>query len=113
MNDQHEMRDVDNQGRDVGRKFQDAETQRYEAEFDPTDAEAIGAFQEDALSEEDAVASADDLLVDGEMPVFLDESYVADDLPTHVTLPAPRKALDHREGETLAETLARMRGTST
>jgi hypothetical protein len=41
-------------------KLQDALTPGYQAEFDPAEAEAAGAFQEDALSEADALASTHD-----------------------------------------------------
>ncbi|WP_229458105.1 toprim domain-containing protein [Massilia glaciei] len=43
-------------------KLQDALTPGYQAEFDPPEAEAAGAFQEDALSEADALASTHDTL---------------------------------------------------
>ena len=43
-------------------KLQDALTPGYQAEFDPAEAEAAGAFQEDALSEADAFASSHDTL---------------------------------------------------
>lgn len=43
-------------------KLQDALTPGYQAEFDPAEAEAAGAFQEDALSEADALASSHDTL---------------------------------------------------
>ncbi len=43
-------------------KLQDSQTPGYQAEFDPGEAEVAGAFQEDALSENDALASAHDIL---------------------------------------------------
>lgn len=43
-------------------KLLDAMTPGYQAEFDPDEAEQAGAFIEDALSEEDALASDVDLL---------------------------------------------------
>ncbi|WP_426107443.1 hypothetical protein [Massilia sp. TSP1-1-2] len=43
-------------------KLRDALTPGYQAEFDPAEAEAAGAFQEDALSEGDALASSHDTL---------------------------------------------------
>jgi hypothetical protein len=44
----------------IDRKLRDAETQGYEVAFDPGEAEKI-AFHEDALSDEDARASVEDL----------------------------------------------------
>lgn len=41
-------------------KLADARTPGYQAEFDPAEAEAAGAFAEDALSETDALASVHD-----------------------------------------------------
>ena len=41
-------------------KFKDAMTPGYQAEFTPAEADAAGAFQEDALSEADAAASTHD-----------------------------------------------------
>ena len=46
----------------VVEKLQDALTPGYQAEFDPAEAEAAGAFQEDALSEADALDSSHDTL---------------------------------------------------
>lgn len=43
-------------------KLADANTPGYQVEFDPEEAERAGAFVEDALSEEDAMESSDDLL---------------------------------------------------
>lgn len=44
----------------VSGKLDDALTPTYQAEFAPDEAEAAGAFLEDALSEDDAAASAHD-----------------------------------------------------
>jgi hypothetical protein len=41
-------------------KLADAMTPGFQAEFDPAEAEAAGAYQEDALSEADALASTHD-----------------------------------------------------
>lgn len=41
-------------------KLADADTPGYQAEFDPAEAEAAGAFREDALSEADALDSTHD-----------------------------------------------------
>lgn len=46
----------------VAEKLQDSLTPGYQAEFDPAEAETAGAFQEDALSEADALASSHDTL---------------------------------------------------
>jgi hypothetical protein len=48
-------------------KLADALIPGFQAEFDPDEAERVGAFQEDALSEQDALDSAvDSLIVDHE-----------------------------------------------
>ena len=41
-------------------KLLDAQTPGFEVEFDPAEAEQAGAFQEDALSESDALDSTID-----------------------------------------------------
>ena len=46
-------------------KLADAETPGFLAEFDPEEAELAGAFQEDALTEEDAIESAVDWTDEG------------------------------------------------
>lgn len=46
----------------VREKLMDAETPGFWAEFSPEEAELVGAFEETALSEADAVASGIDLL---------------------------------------------------
>ncbi|EEP5037178.1 conjugal transfer protein TraD [Salmonella enterica] len=43
-------------------KLDDAMTPGYQTEFDPDEAEIVGAFVEDALSEEDAAESDADLI---------------------------------------------------
>ena len=43
-------------------KLDDAMTPGYQTEFDPAEAEAVGAFVEDALSESDAVESSADII---------------------------------------------------
>ena len=59
--------DDDAAGREAVReKMADALTPGFQVEFDPDEAERVGAFVEDALSEQDAAASGDDLVeVDG------------------------------------------------
>lgn len=42
-------------------KLTDAMTPGFQAEFDPEEAEQVGAFTEDALSEQDALESSEDL----------------------------------------------------
>ena len=44
----------------IQEKLLDAEIPGFQAEFDPLEAERLGAFKEDALSEEDALDSAID-----------------------------------------------------
>lgn len=46
-------------------KLLDAQTPGFQAEFDPDEAEKLGAFFEDALSETDAMDSSIDLSQDG------------------------------------------------
>ena len=43
-------------------KMTDILTPGYQAEFDPLEADNVGAFVEDAMSEQDALESTDDLL---------------------------------------------------
>jgi hypothetical protein len=43
-------------------KLSDALVPGFQAEFDPDEADRVGAFQEDALSEQDALESDVDLL---------------------------------------------------
>lgn len=45
----------------VHEKLLDALTPGFQAEFDPEEADRVGAFSEDALAEQDALASSDDL----------------------------------------------------
>ena len=49
----------------IDEKMQDAWTPGVEVEFDPDQADDCGAFQEDALSEEDAKESSIDVLQEG------------------------------------------------
>lgn len=51
----------------IREKLTDALTPGYQAEFDPDEAERVGAFAEDALSEQDALDSDVDL-VDATVP---------------------------------------------
>lgn len=43
-------------------KMTDILTPGYQAEFDPLEADSVGAFVEDAMSEGDALESTDDLI---------------------------------------------------
>lgn len=45
----------------VHEQLLDAFTPGFQAEFDPEEADRVGAFTEDALDEKDALASSDDL----------------------------------------------------
>lgn len=69
-------------------KLNDAETPGYQAEFDPDEAEEVGAFLEDALSEDDAVDSVQDW--DDEEPGFLEDDGTFLEPPTFITR-APRE----------------------
>ena len=44
----------------IQEKLLDAEIPGFQAEFDPLEAERLGAFKEDALSEQDALDSTND-----------------------------------------------------
>ncbi|MCP5276649.1 MAG: conjugal transfer protein TraD [Burkholderiales bacterium] len=44
----------------MAQKLVDAQTPGFQAEFDPDEAELLGAFKEDALSETDALDSSID-----------------------------------------------------
>ena len=48
----------------IQEKLLDAEIPGFQAEFDPLEAERLGAFKEDALSEEDALDSAIDQIAE-------------------------------------------------
>ena len=47
-------------------KLADMETPGFEVEFDPEEAELVGAIKDDALSEQDALESTSDSLRDHE-----------------------------------------------
>jgi hypothetical protein len=46
----------------LSEKLADAQTPGFQAEFDPEEAEQLGAFKEDALTEQDALDSDMDLV---------------------------------------------------
>lgn len=101
--------DDDAAGREAVReKMADALTPGFQVEFDPDEAERVGAFVEDALSEQDAAASGDDLVeVDGALePAFLDDEGPSADIPPFTTTNA-RELYDLRPGETVAQAAAR------
>ncbi len=52
--------DGDSQNQVLEEKLFDAEIPGFQAEFDPDEAEHLGAFIEDALSEQDALDSSTD-----------------------------------------------------
>ena len=93
----------------VREKMADALTPGFQVEFDPDEAERVGAFVEDALSEQDAAASGDDLVeVDGALePAFLDDEGSSVDIPSFITTTNARELYDLRPGETVAQAAAR------
>ena len=102
--------DDDAAGREAVReKMADALTPGFQVEFDPDEAERVGAFVEDALSEQDAAASGDDLVeVDGALePAFLDDEGPSADSPPFITTTNARELYDLRPGETVAQAAAR------
>jgi len=102
--------DDDAAGREAVReKMVDALTPGFQVEFDPDEAERAGAFVEDALSEQDAAESCDDLVeVDGALePAFLDDEGPSADIPPFITTTNARELYDLRPGETVAQAAAR------
>ena len=102
--------DDDAAGREAVReKMADALTPGFQVEFDPDEAERVGAFVEDALSEQDAAESGDDLVeVDGALePAFLDDEGPSADIPPFITTTNARELYDLRPGETVAQAAAR------
>ena len=90
-------------------KLTDAQTPGFQVELDPDEAERVGAFVEDALSEQDAAASGDDLMeVDGALePAFLDDEGPSADIPPFITTTNARELYDLQPGETVAQAAAR------
>ena len=84
-------------------KLADAATPGYQAEFDPEEAERAGAFVEDALSEQDALASQDDDLA----PAFITEGGPLADIPPFFNTTNIRELYDWKPGESLDEAIAR------
>lgn len=93
----------------ISDKLTDALTPGYQAEFDPEEAERAGAFIEDALTEQDAAESGDDLadLEAAFEPAFLDDDGPSDDLPPVPTTTNARELYGLRDGETVADAIAR------
>ena len=100
--------DDDAAGREAVReKMADALTPGFQVEFDPDEAERVGAFVEDALSEQDAAASGL-VEVDGALePAFLDDEGPSADIPPFITTTNARELYDLRPGETVAQAAAR------
>ena len=93
-------------------KLADAMTPGFQVEFDPEEAEKAGAFPEDALSEQDAAESGDDLAAlasqgDDQAPAFITEGEPAADLPAFVDTANVRSLYDWKPGESLDEAIAR------
>ncbi|MGP4058935.1 hypothetical protein ACTWP6_29680 [Mycobacterium sp. 4D054] len=103
------MADLVPAGDAISDKLADALTPGYQAEFDPDEAERAGAFIEDALTEQDAAESGDDLAdLDAALePAFLDDDGPSGDLPPMPTLTNTRELFGLREGETVADAIAR------
>ena len=114
INDEVSFDDEANAAAALREKLTDAFTPGFQAEFDPEEAARAGAFVEDALSEQDAVASGDDLADladlagDGSLePAFLDDDGPSADIPPFITTTNARELYDLRPGETVAEAAAR------
>jgi hypothetical protein len=92
-------------------KLADVGTPGFQAEFDPEEAARAGAFIENALSEQDAAESGDDLADltgDGSLePAFLDDDGPSTDIPPFITTTNARDLYDLRPGETVAQAAAR------
>lgn len=103
------MADLVPDGDAISDKLADALTPGYQAEFDPDEAERAGAFIEDALTEQDAAESGDDLAdLDAALePAFLDDDGPSNDLPPVPTTTNARELYGLRDGETVADAIAR------
>lgn len=103
------MADLVPAGDAISDKLADALTPGYQAEFDPEEAERAGAFIEDALTEQDAAESGDDLAdLDAALePAFMDDDGPSGDLPPVPTLTNARELFGLREGETVADAIVR------
>ncbi len=103
------MADLVPAGDAISDKLADALTPGYQAEFDPDEAERAGAFIEDALTEQDAAESGDDLAdLDAALePAFMDDDGPSGDLPPMPTLTNARELFGLREGETVTDAIVR------
>lgn len=103
------MADLVPAGDAISDKLADALTPGYQAEFDPEEAERAGAFIEDALTEQDAAESGDDLAdLDAALePAFMDDDGPSNDLPPVPTTTNARELYGLRDGETVADAIAR------
>ena len=91
-------------------KMIDALTPGFQVELDPDEAARMGAFQEDALSDQDAEESTEDLAEldeQEEKPAFLDDQGPLADIPPFITTGNIREMYGWRPGETLQEAIAR------
>lgn len=91
-------------------KMVDALTPGFQVELDPDEAERVGAFAEDALSDQDAQESIEDLAEPDEQeeePAFLDDEGPLADIPPFITTSNIREMYGWRPGETLQEAIAR------
>lgn len=88
-------------------KLADALTPGYQAEFDPDEAERAGAFEEDALSEADAMDSTDDLAESGTVPVFIEDGEGLE-IPANVTTANARTLFGQKPGESVKAAVARL-----
>ena len=91
-------------------KMVDALTPGFQVELDPDEAERVGAFAEDALSDQDAQESIEDLAEPDEQeeePAFLDDEGPLADIPPFITTSNIREMYGWRPGETLQEAITR------
>lgn len=91
-------------------KMVDALTPGFQVELDPAEAARMGAFAEDALSDQDAQESTEDLAEldeQEEKPAFLDDEGPLADIPPFITTSNIREMYGWRPGETLQEAIAR------
>jgi hypothetical protein len=87
-------------------KLADATTPGFQVEFDPDEADRAGAFVEDALSEQDAIASSDDM-TDAFKPAFMDSDEPNEPSFSHFRTLSAAKLYDIRLGETVAQAASR------
>lgn len=88
-------------------KLTDVMTPSFQVEFDPDEAERVGAFDEDALSEADAVGSTEDLAESGIVPVFIEDGDGLE-IPANVTTENARTLFGKKPGESVKGALERL-----